>query len=300
MPTSIDLETLLTIVYVLVDDWYQGTGARWRAHQPGERPVFSDSEMLTLLLAQEFVPYAGETQYVAFMRANYGRLFPELVDASQFNRRAKGLRHLLEELRVWWIKQLGVLDHAYFLIDTKPVPVMGYRRSKQVSDFAGSASYGYCASRKLHYFGYKLVMLTTLSGMPVYYDLVPAHTDEREAAQAVLHQVSQATIFGDKGFVGVKWQAHVLDETGNVVYTPQRRNQQQQHPKAFAHLIQTLRQRIETTFHVLQNTGRHLERLLAKSVVGLCTRLAAKLTCHTLKFILWRDFAITIPTFQQA
>jgi hypothetical protein len=72
-------------------------------------------------------------------------------------------------------------------------PNLWYRRSKQASDFAGSATYGYCASRKLHYFSYKLFMLTTLSGMLVYYDLVPAHTDEREAAQVVLHQVSQAS-----------------------------------------------------------------------------------------------------------
>ena len=60
-------------------------------------------------------------------------------------------------------------------------------RSKRRSDFAGSATYGYCASRDLSYFGYKLVALTTLDGIPVLYDLVPAHTDERVAAEAVLY-----------------------------------------------------------------------------------------------------------------
>ncbi len=38
-----------------------------------------------------------------------------------------------------------------YLIDTKPIPVLGYKRSKRHSDFRGSADYGYCVSRKLHY-----------------------------------------------------------------------------------------------------------------------------------------------------
>jgi hypothetical protein len=299
MSTSINLETLLTIIYVVVDDWYQGEGVKWREHKPGERPSLSDSEVLTLVLAQDFIPYPGESQYVGFIKANYPLLFPKLADQTQFNRRAKGLRYLIEQLRVAWIKEMGILAEQYFLVDTKPVPVMGYKRSKKHSDFAGSASYGYCASRKMHYFGYKLVMLTTLEGMPVYYDLVPAHTDEREAAEVVLTQVSQATIFGDKGFLGLKWQAQLFTATGNTLYTPKRHNQAQQNSTAFDHWLNAIRERIEGTFHVIQNTGRHLERLLAKSVVGLCTRVAAKMTSHTLKFILQRDFAINVQVFQQ-
>lgn len=299
MNTSIDIDTLLTIISVMVDDWYQAEGADWRAHKPGKRPDLSDSEVLTLVLAQDFIPYPGESQYVGFLKANYPQLFPHLADQAQFNRRAKGLRSLMEQVRVAWLKTMGVLEEQYFLVDTKPVPVMGYRRSKKRSDFAGSASYGYCASRKLHYFGYKLVMLTTLEGMPVYYDLVPANTEEREAAEVVLAQVSQATIFGDKGFLGVKWQAQIFSVTGNTIYTPKRRNQAQQQAKAFERWMNAIRERIEGTFHVIQNTGRHLERLLAKSVVGLCTRVAAKITSHTLKVILLRDFGINVQLFQQ-
>jgi hypothetical protein len=68
---------------------------------------------------------------------------------------------------------LGGLDADSFVIDTKPIPVLGYRRSKKHSDFDSSADYGYCAARKmsarhaasqaagaialLKYFGYKLV-----------------------------------------------------------------------------------------------------------------------------------------------
>lgn len=189
MSTSINIPNLLTIVYVLVDDWYQAKGQGMLKSKPGAKPSFSDSEMLTLMLAQEIIPYPGETQFVEFMRANYLDLFPGLVDPSQYNRRARNLRWVMEALRPDWVVQLGVLNPRKLLVDTKPVPVMGYTRSKKRSDFAGSAAYGYCAARQLHYFGYKLVMLTTLDGIPLVYDLVPANWDERDAAEVVLQRV---------------------------------------------------------------------------------------------------------------
>ncbi len=295
--TSIDIETLLTIIYVLVDDWYETKGKELRKGKPGVKPIFKDSEVITLMLAADFVPYPGETQFLAFIRANYLKLFPDLLDQSQFNRRARGLRLLVEQVRRHWALELGVQNETQFLLDTKPVPVMGYKRSKKHSDFAGSADYGYCSSRNLRYFGYKLVMITTLSGLPVAYELVPASTDERLAAETVLTSLSNADVFGDKGFIGEEWQAQIYSQTGNRVYTVKRRNQKVQNPAAFDKLLCSVRERIEGVFHEIQNTGRNIERLLAKTVVGLCTRVVAKVTSHALKLLLRRDFGIDVQSF---
>jgi hypothetical protein len=292
------METLLTIIYILVDDWYQAKGHKLLKGKPGAKPVFSDSEVITLMLAMDFIPFPGETQFLGFMRANYLALFPKLLDQSQFNRRARGLRLLLEQLRREWIVQLGVLGETQFLLDTKPVPVVGYKRSKRRSDFAGSASYGYCVSRKMYYFGYKLVTITTLEGLPVICELVPANVDEREAAEAVLFYLSNCDIFGDKGFVGEEWQAFIHQQTGNRIWTVKRTNQHVQNPAAFDALLNSIRERIEGAFNEIQNTGRNLERLLAKTIVGLCTRVIAKLTSHVLKLLLRRDFGIDVQTFQ--
>jgi len=73
----------------------------------------------------DFIPFPGETQFLGFMRANYLTLFPRLIDQSQFNRRARALRLLLEELRCAWLIQLGVFHHTHFLLDTKPILVAG-------------------------------------------------------------------------------------------------------------------------------------------------------------------------------
>ena len=94
--TSITIPDLLTIIFVLVDDWYQSYGPKTPKGKPGVKPVFSDSEVITLMLAQDYIPYPSETQYIGFVRANYLALFPNLLDQSQFNRRSRSLRLWVE------------------------------------------------------------------------------------------------------------------------------------------------------------------------------------------------------------
>lgn len=296
--TSINIESLLTIIFVHVDDWYQEKGQQLLKGKAGRKPEFSDSEMMTLMLAEDYIPYPGETQYLGYIRANHGDLFPKLVDQSQFNRRARQMRNLMEAMRQSWLMEMGVDQAKTYLIDTKPIPVMGYNRSKRHSHFRQSADYGYCAGRKLSYFGYKLVMITTLEGIPVVYDIVPANTDERLAAEAVIDRITHAHLIGDKGFLSLEWQAQMFEQTGNIITTPKRKNQEDQHPTGFTKLLNSVRERIEGVFHELQNTGRNIERLLAKTVTGLMTRIISKVTAHLFKHILRSRYGIDVQTFQ--
>jgi hypothetical protein len=295
---SIPLDDLMTIIYVLVDDWYQAKGEELLKGKPGAKPGFTDSEVITLMLAQDYIPYPSETQYLGFIRANYLALFPKLIDQSQFNRRARNLRLLVEELRRYWILQKGWQDQHCFLLDTKPIPVVGYKRDKHHSDFLGSAGFGKCASRHMEYFGYKLVTVTTLLGIPIFYDLVPGNTDERLAAEAVLNHFVLCDIFCDKGFIGLRWQTQIFDQTGNLIWTPRRCNQKTQNPPALDRFLSSKRERIEGVFHEIQDVGRNIERLLSKTLLGLMTRVISKVTSHLLRHILLIDFGVNVQTFE--
>ncbi len=248
-------------------------------------------------MAQDFIPYPGENLYIGYMRANYLELFPNLLTQSQYNRRVRNLRLFVEKMRRFWLKELGVLADNHLLLDTKPVPVMGYERSKKRSDFAGSADYGYCSSRKMKYFGYKLVSLCTLKGIPLVYELVPANTDERLAAESVLYVLRGCNIYADKGFIGEDWQKKIFRHTRNRVFTAKRENQLEQNPAEFDRWLNRIRERIEGVFHEVQNTGRNIERLLAKTILGITTRVIAKMTSHLLKLILRRQYCIDVQTF---
>ena len=295
---SIDFETLIVTIFVLVDDWYQQEGKTLKGKSPGAKAEMSDSEIITLAIMMDYLPFPGETQFIGFIRANYGKWFPDLLDQSQFNRRLRKLGQMLESLRRKWVKQLGGTNALRLVIDPKPIPVMGYRRSKRHSDFEGSANYGYCAARKMKYFGYKLVMLSTIDGIPIAYDLVSANTDERQAAEGVLALVDGCDIYGDKGFIGQDWQQQITDLTGNRIWTISRCNQHFSASSVLKRLISRIRQRIEGVFHEIQNTGRNPERLLNKTVTGFATHMASKITSHTLRLLLRLQFGIDIQTFQ--
>ena len=296
--SSIDFETLLITVFVLVDDWYEKQGKALKGVSPGAKPEMSDSEVMTLALIMDYLPFPGETQFLGFIGANYKQWFPRLLHHSQFNRRLRKLGTMLEILRRQWVEQLGGTNALSLVIDTKPIPVMGYRRSKRNSDFQGSGDYGYCAARKMKYFGYKLVMLSTLEGIPIAYELVSANTDERKAVEGVLELVNGCDIYGDKGFIGQDWQAQIADSTSNRIWTIHRCNQHHQPANNLKRLISRIRQRIEGVFHEIQNTGRNPERLLNKTVAGFATHMAAKISSHTLRLLLRRQFGIDVQTFQ--
>jgi hypothetical protein len=294
------VEDLYTVVYILVNDWYRNIGQFLLPSHVGDQPDFTDSEMLTVMLGIDFFEFTSERRYLEFVRANYLTLFPRLLSQSQFNRRARQLRGLLEALRQAWATDLGNQWERHFLLDTTPIITVGYNRDKTNSEFYGSANYGYCAARKLHYYGYKLVMLTTLDGLPYSFELVPANTDERIAADEVLGTLpGGSSVWSDKGFIGSDWQAE-WKAHGVYLWTAKRENQKEQNPPAFDRLLNSVRERIEGMFDQLKEGGRSVEHTLAHTVEGLCARIGTKITCITLRVLLRKIFGIDLLTYSIA
>ena len=97
--------------------------------------------------------------------------------------------------------------------------------------------------------------VTSLSGLPVNFEMVAAHVDERAAAEEVLSHRRSCDIFGDKGFIGVEWQQEVKEHTGNRVWTIKRVNQKERNRLWFDRLLSSVRERLEGSFNELPNRG---------------------------------------------
>ena len=208
---SIPLPDLLTMISVLVDDGHQPQTVQRHRATPEPKPALRVRETVAILLAMDRVPLPSERGFLAFLRVNHPTLFPQLPALSHVNRHARAVRGMVEHIRQSWLKNWAVADERQRIRDTKPVPVVGYKRTQTRSDGAGSASYGYCASRTMHACGDNLVRLTTIAGLPVADDLVPAHTDERDAAMRGLSQVVTCDRWADKGFLGEDWHDEVAE-----------------------------------------------------------------------------------------
>lgn len=92
----------------------------------------------------------------------------------------------------------------------------------------------------------------------------------------------------------------IFRHTRNRIYTAKRANPTNQNPVSFERWLNRIRERIESVFHEIQNTGRNIEHLLAKTVLGLATRVIAKRSSHLLKFILRKSYGIDVQTFTQS
>jgi hypothetical protein len=152
--TSIFNSDILTIILDLVGDWYQLYGYKFLTGKTGTKPVFADIDVITLMLAQDYIPFPSETQFIGFIRANNLDFFPNLLNQSQFNRHERALRLLVEQLRRYWIQQKGWHLQAQYLLDTKSVPGAGCKRDIRKDDFAGSANYSKCVNRNIKYLAY--------------------------------------------------------------------------------------------------------------------------------------------------
>ena len=82
-PTTIDMETLIIVIFVIVDDWYWQEGIKLLPGKPGAKPTFSDSELITLILCMDIIPFPSERQFYQFIRANY------LIHPSSYFKAAK-------------------------------------------------------------------------------------------------------------------------------------------------------------------------------------------------------------------
>lgn len=148
---SIDVETLLTTILVIVNDQYQKQVKTTTLLNLGVKARMSDSKIMTLALVIDYLPFPGETQYLGFIRGNQRELFPHLLNPSQSNYRLRRLDRMLENLRRSQVEQLGELSEKYFLLDTKPLPVFDSNKTSDERDFAGNATPGWCAAREMRY-----------------------------------------------------------------------------------------------------------------------------------------------------
>lgn len=285
----VQLDTFLIALYVIVDDLYKLCCLPRLRRKPGPAPALSDSEVLTLTVAQQLLGFDTERAFLSFADGNLRHLFPRLLHQSQFNRRVRALAWALELIRHQALQELGAFFERYRLLDTTPVPVMKLCRFGRTSLFLGEASVGYCPSKKEYYVGFKLALLATLDGVITHFDLTPAHIDDRDAVEGVLDTSENLVALGDKGFIGQQWQEDWQERRGHLILTPKRYNQKVQNPVSLDRLLRRARKLLETVVDQLKE-HLQLERTRARTLWGLWVRVLAKLTAHTLGVVLNRHF----------
>ena len=286
-------EDFILIVYVIVDDLYlQYAPDQVLKRRNISQAKLSDSEIITITICGELVGIDSENAWFSFVKKNYSYLFPNIGSRTRFNRTRRNLLQMMELLREKLLSVFSLPYSRYFVIDSFPLPVCKFGRAHFCKTFHGyGADYGKCSSKKETYFGYKVHALITLEGFITDFEITPASVDDRIGLRDLTDEKSNITILGDKGYVGEELfedmqKAHIC------LMALKRSNSKEQYPKNVRRLIFRLRHRVETVFSQLSEQ-LHAERVLAKSMRGLKTRLVNKILAYDLCMVINHLFGKT-------
>jgi hypothetical protein len=287
-----NLDTLLTALYVHLDDHVLPALGWSRARRPGRKPALSDAELACVAVAQQLLGVASERRWIRYARANLAAMFPYLPGQSGYGKRLRRSGGLLAAVITELARDSASWHDLLRLVDSTPLPCAASRETVKRSDLAGHAGYGYCASHSRFFWGFRLYLITTAEGMPVIWGLAHPGIGEREVTRALLerdHHLVRAgqVILGDKGFAGKDFEAFITSGLGAHLIRPDRKDE----PARFGKLARQ-RQWIEAIFDTLKGQLT-LEAHGGRTLAGVYARVAARLLA--LAAAIWHNWRIGAP-----
>ena len=272
-----DLDTLLTALYVLADDFLP------RRPRARRHPKITDAELVCLAVAQILLDIPSERHFLRFAMCRLGHLFPYLPKQPGYNKRMRALAPQIVRLLNMVAFSSPSWCDGVRLLDSTPVPCAASRQTVKRSQFAGYAAYGYCTSHSRYFWGFRLYLLCASDGMPIAFELAPANAPEREVAAEMLRRVrlDGYTVIADKGFAGEEFEA-LMAQLGAIFLRPDRKDE----PRRFGKLG-GVRQWVESIIDTIKGQ-LSLEAHGAHTMPGLITRIAQRLLA--LAASLWHNW----------
>ena len=288
-----DLNTLLTTLYVHLDDRILPGLGFSRDHHPGRKPALNDVELLCLLVAQQLLGIASDRKWIRYARTHLLDMFPDLPQQSGWGKRVRQSTGLLSAVITELARDTPSWADRTRLLDSTPVPCGKSRETVKRSDLAGHAGYGYCASHSRYFWGFRLYLLCAPDGMPIVWGLANPKLGEREVTEALFrhdHHLLRPgqMIVADKGFAGAGFEAFITNELGADLIRPDRKDEKPRFGK-----LGGIRQWVESIFDTMKGQLT-LEEHGGRTIAGVYSRVAARLLA--LAAGIWHNWLIGEPT----
>jgi hypothetical protein len=261
--------------------------ARIESEQPNHRlrktgfpPKLSDAEVITIEICGEFFKMHTDVDIFAYFATHYRAFFPQLSERTLFVRQAVNLHQAKQAIWQRLVHTSQQNTAALQIIDTLPYPVGGFTRRFRLQSYRGIADVGYCAAKKMTYYGFKIGLRVSFLGMITHCPLLDARSHDVNHTEELLEE-ARGLIAADKGFID-KMRTTWLAEQGVTLVTPLRSNSKQSSLFSSSLLSQCryFRKRVETVGSQLcDRFGLH--RLRVRDIRHLCHRLVRKVLSHT-------------------
>ena len=254
----------------------------WRP-KVGIAPKLSDAELLTLAVMQVLLGHANETGWLRYANEHLSHLFPYLPGQAGYNKRLRKSAVQLQAMIRLLGEDTDVWADDTWLIDSTPVECGRSRPTAKRSNLAGWAGYGYCASHSRYFWGLRLHLVCTPTGLPVTFALTNPKLDERDVAVDLIESEpgllagrAGQTIIADKGYASGEFERR-LAEHGIELVRPARANERR---RRGAPQLRRLRQIVESVNNTLK-AQLSLEHHGGRSHQGVRSRSARSVRSST-------------------
>ncbi len=268
-------EEALVVLFCLVDDAYTRLNPRAGCYESLKR--LSDSEVLALALLQQLRGVESQRSFLREAERFFAHLFPGVLGLapSSFHRRLRGLRPFFEPLRRAVLSEL-VGEPETLVVDSTLLAVLHPRQVRQSHEGWGRPAAGAAWARwgTFSVYGVKLHLLCSTARVPLSYELTAANVADvllvREllAGAGLEEGVVARKLLGDLAYRSRKLEEE-LAGADDVVLAAERGERRP-----------ATRQQVEVCFSALKRVFG-LGETLAKTIVVLATRIAAKVAAYT-------------------
>ena len=262
-------EDALTVLFCLIDDAYALLNPRADGYEAIKR--LSDSEVLTLALLQQLRGVESERSFLRDAQRFFSHLFPGVVGLhpSSLHRRVRRLRRFLEPLRRAVLEEL-VGDPETLIVDSTLLEVLHPRQVAQSAGFEGA---GWVRWGSFAVYGVKLHLLCATNRVPISYELTAANV----AYALLVGELVEAAGLGEgdlarKLLGDLAYRSGELAEElaeGGILLATEKADRRP-----------PVRQQVEVCFATLKRVFG-MDGRLAKTLVGLAARIAAKVAAYT-------------------
>ena len=262
-------EAIITL-FCLIDDAYALLNPR--AHRYESLKRLSDSEVITLALFQQLRGVESERSFLRDAERFFSHLFPGVVGLapSSLHRRIRKLRRFLEPLRREVVAEL-VGDPETLIVDSSLLSVLHPRQVGQSAGFDGAA---WVRWGSFSVYGIKLHLLCATNRVPLSYELTAASVAEARLTRELLEEANLGEGLARRLFGDLAYRSEALEEAlaeSGILLVTERSRQGGK------------RQQVEIALSSLKRVFG-IGETLANTLVGLATRIAAKICAYTYAF----------------
>lgn len=229
-------------IFCLIDDLFIGI-----KHEEDQRRSVSDSEIAVTAIVSALYFGGNQNHAIHFMKSH--KYVPKMLDKSRFNRRLHRIGRLLYDL----FTQVGsylkeFCCELHYIIDSFPVAICDNIRIMNSKLVKGSKWRGYTASMRRYFYGVKVQLLTTGSGIPVAFCFTPGKQADIKLLEKIVSGLPpEASVYGDSAYTDYKMEDDLLANKLISLKIQRKSNSKRKDTNLQVQEKLRMRKRVETT-----------------------------------------------------